>query len=756
MPCRDVPPESAIGGGRTQRGGVIRRRGRRRSRWSRRLGPAGTETKRCLLPWMPSSFVQRKRLPDKFAKMLYGHEPRKMKLREAGRRRLLWDVDVEFDADGHMYLGHRWKQFAQAHDLRLGHFLVLSYDGHDVLTVKVFDGSMCRRDYQHDDDASNSSSDSGNTLYGTSGDSGNTLGVSKMSNPCDSDGSQKERSSSEELSEDSLSADNSVESANLRTLSNNYVVSMQCYLTKEQKVKIDALMEKIKPKFTVLVVQMKKSNIEWHTLEIIQKDYALKHFPREDTTVMLQLPGKNKGWKCTFRIRPSGASDAGRRILYLHNFACDNHVREGDICLFQPMTNVEQRKFVVRVHFLNKACIDGTTQSQAGEGSDSDRCPKEGSSYTSKDFSEENPSAYESVRLHVPRMPSKDYVLAGKCDLTLAQEKKIQALVRKMRPQIPVLVAQMKKSNVDRGCGTLAIPKDYALQYFPCESTSIILQLPSKDKAWKCRLYIRPSGVCNPGRRSLYWRSFAVDNHVREGDICLFQPMTNDKHRTFIVIVHLLHKASVESSPVGRSDVGSNRGRTSAKMVLTANVNEEPATDGEEISPSGHENDGDSDDSEGASEPLFVAPDRPRLTDAQKKKVLEKVHAIGSESLPICVIVMNNTSVRLSKSSNSNSGGPYLTFCKQYVSRYLEKQNFTRHRAKKNVISLVLQWEGRSRRWHTELRLGNNRPMIVKGWTSFARDNRLQVDDLCLFKLMRNEETLKMMVYIIRRKKCLA
>ena len=68
---------------------------------------------------------------------------------------------------------------------------------------------------------------------------------------------------------------------------------------------------------------------------------------------------------------------------------------------------------------------------------------------------EENPSAYESVKLHVPRMPSKDYVLAGKSDLTLAQEKKIQALVGKIRPEIRVLVAQMKKSNVESGRGTL-------------------------------------------------------------------------------------------------------------------------------------------------------------------------------------------------------------------------------------------------------------------------------------------------------------
>lgn len=105
----------------------------------------------------------RLRLPDKFAKVLDGREPWEVKLREAGSgRRSLWDVVVVFDADGHMYLGRGWEQFARAHDLRLGHFLVFSYDGDAVLTVKVFDVSMCRRHYQHDDDASSgSSSDSG-------------------------------------------------------------------------------------------------------------------------------------------------------------------------------------------------------------------------------------------------------------------------------------------------------------------------------------------------------------------------------------------------------------------------------------------------------------------------------------------------------------------------------------------------------------------------------------------------------------------
>ena len=61
-----------------------------------------------------------------------------------------------------------------------------------------------------------------------------------------------------------FTAEDPVDSANIQMLSNNYVLSVQCYLTKEQKMKIDALIEKTQPKFTVLVVQMKKSNVKQH------------------------------------------------------------------------------------------------------------------------------------------------------------------------------------------------------------------------------------------------------------------------------------------------------------------------------------------------------------------------------------------------------------------------------------------------------------------------------------------------------------
>ncbi|KAE8790451.1 2-phytyl-1,4-beta-naphthoquinone methyltransferase, chloroplastic [Hordeum vulgare] len=93
-------------------------------------------------------------LPDNFVKMLDGHRPQNMKLRQAGNGlRKLWDVEVVFDTDGSMYLDRGWKQFVRAYVLRHGYFLVFRYDGNATFVVKVFDMTMCRRRYQDDDDA---------------------------------------------------------------------------------------------------------------------------------------------------------------------------------------------------------------------------------------------------------------------------------------------------------------------------------------------------------------------------------------------------------------------------------------------------------------------------------------------------------------------------------------------------------------------------------------------------------------------------
>uniref|UniRef100_A0ACD5XHR0 Uncharacterized protein n=1 Tax=Avena sativa TaxID=4498 RepID=A0ACD5XHR0_AVESA len=403
---------------------------------------------------------------------------------------------------------------------------------------------------------------------------------------------------------------------------------------------------------------------------------------------------------------------------------------------------------------------DGTTQSSSDEGSDSDGCPKKSScrycesaktaalSYTSEEFSEEdNPSLDDSVESDGNQMLSDDYVLSGRCNFTEAQEMEIHALVKKIRPEIPVLVVVMKKTDVIQNA-RLGIPKGYALKYFPCEDTNVILQLPRKNKNWECKFHIRPFGVSDAGRCNLSFGKFVRDNNVREGDICVFQPMKNVKQRRLTITVHILHKKNIEHSPGGRTDIGSNYGRTSTKM---AGVKEEPPSDAEEYSLEDEEH--GEDDSEGSLEPPFMQAGRPCLTPAQEKKVLEKIEKIESDP-PFYVAIINKSNVHHHGSQKT----PLLNLGTQYASRYLGDKFATgRRRGNTRVISLVLQREGKIGSWPTELFCRKQDTSLVfrvlKGWPSFVRDNRLRQRDLCLFKLEENEEPLKMMVYIIRRER---
>jgi hypothetical protein len=115
------------------------------------------------------------------------------------------------------------------------------------------------------------------------------------------------------------------------------------------------------------------------------------------------------------------------------------------------------------------------------------------------------------------------------------------------------------------------IRKDYALVHFPRESQTITLQVPRKSKDWQCNLRVKPDGQSN-----LRLGNFVRDNSVREGDVCIFQPMTQVKASRFTIMVHLLHRESIGHSPGGRTG---NHGRTQAND-LTARVKEEAASDG--------------------------------------------------------------------------------------------------------------------------------------------------------------------------------
>jgi hypothetical protein len=59
----------------------------------------------------------------------------------------IWPTELLFDRTGTPYLASRWRRFCQRHDIVVGNLLVFNFDDDHQITVKVFDGDMCHREY---------------------------------------------------------------------------------------------------------------------------------------------------------------------------------------------------------------------------------------------------------------------------------------------------------------------------------------------------------------------------------------------------------------------------------------------------------------------------------------------------------------------------------------------------------------------------------------------------------------------------------
>ncbi|XP_047064538.1 B3 domain-containing protein Os03g0212300-like [Lolium rigidum] len=221
------------------------------------------------------------RVPDKFAKLLDGQEPREVKLREASGGRRLWDVAVLFDGEGHMYLERGWQPFARAHDIGLGNFLVFSYDGDAVLTVKVFDGSMCRRHYHDDDDTSS----------GTSSHSGTNNSMDSVSNDISS-------SSTAEMKMDDA-------------LTSQFTVTLKpSHLGDRQKQYLN-----------------------------VPPAFQNAHGYDRRREVVLRMRGEKWSVSLKHNVRADGKTRATLRYGW-HQFCVDNGLGVGDVCFFRALRGV--------------------------------------------------------------------------------------------------------------------------------------------------------------------------------------------------------------------------------------------------------------------------------------------------------------------------------------------------------------------------------------------------------------------------------
>ena len=70
-------------------------------------------------------------------------------------------------------------------------------------------------------------------------------------------------------------------------------------------------------------------------MQCFNKDFAMEHLPRVPQTVRLRRPGVSCSWEAQLQVRNEGKVHQLRRGW--KQFVDDNALRQGDLCLFQPL-----------------------------------------------------------------------------------------------------------------------------------------------------------------------------------------------------------------------------------------------------------------------------------------------------------------------------------------------------------------------------------------------------------------------------------
>uniref|UniRef100_A0ACD5X6A2 Uncharacterized protein n=1 Tax=Avena sativa TaxID=4498 RepID=A0ACD5X6A2_AVESA len=311
---------------------------------------------------MIGDFHERLTIPDRFAQHFRGATGRTIKLES--HKGYTVDVQVTWNLEK-LVIESGWEEFASAHDLRMGDFLVFNYDGNSQLKVLIFGPSGCEKtsachlvkNAAPGEESWRNSSDILSTFHDlpmefpqggnqtsarwdSSGEGNSIISISSSSSASESAG---------DISpwEDNHEADHEAHEHDMpsRILTKGTLAAINHVQKKQLEEKVRAIYSGI----PIYGCAIGKSNIygENRILEISRK-YAQVYLPFEDQMLTLQRHAKKWSVRCHVKDGKS------KRLLRgWKEFAHDNNLQLGDVCLFELLTN--KMKYVMNVHVIRKS-----------------------------------------------------------------------------------------------------------------------------------------------------------------------------------------------------------------------------------------------------------------------------------------------------------------------------------------------------------------------------------------------------------------
>ncbi|XP_021725620.1 B3 domain-containing protein LOC_Os12g40080-like [Chenopodium quinoa] len=300
-------------------------------------------------------------------------------------------------------------------------------------------------------------------------------------------------------------------------------------------------------------------------------------------------------------------------------------------------------------------------------------------------------------------------IIARNTSLTSEEDKKVRAYAYQRKQ--PLFVIRIQPSFVVKNFN-LGIPKEFANRYLDKKrpfSLTFNVQIDA-SKTWPVLVDADYTHV----KFRKGWKDFALKNKLKVGDICIFELIRKHKFQVHIIRVSdeknaenlvfkteeeihypLITKACRESPPKKRRTNDHTKPCSSVKGMQTSMDNK-----------------------------LIIAHKRNwKLTPEEYKRVRAYAHQCKH---PVFVIKMQPSFVEY----NFSVGVP-KTFRKRYFT-YLDKKQYFSHRFNLRTDS--------GKTWPVTMFASNTHAKLKTGWKSFALDNKLNVDDTCIFELINQQE----------------
>uniref|UniRef100_A0A803KW41 TF-B3 domain-containing protein n=2 Tax=Chenopodium quinoa TaxID=63459 RepID=A0A803KW41_CHEQI len=314
-------------------------------------------------------------------------------------------------------------------------------------------------------------------------------------------------------------------------------------------------------------------------------------------------------------------------------------------------------------------------------------------------------SSLEKVKAMRTNVDAK-LIIARDTSLTSKEDKKVRAYAQQRKQ--PLFVIRIQPSFVVKNF-SMGIPKEFAKRYLDKKrpfNLTFNLQIDA-SKTWP----VLVDGDYTHVKFRKGWKDIALENKLKVGDICIFELIK--KHLFQVHIIRVFYEKIAENL-VFKTEEESNYPlttkacRESPPKKRKTNENTKPCSSVKGMQTS-------------MDDKLTIANKRNcKLTPEEYKRIRAYAHQCKH---PVFVTKMQPSFIGY----NYCVGVP-----KTFRMRYLDKKERFSHRFNLRTNS--------GKTWPVTIVASNTHARLKTGWKTFALDNKLNVDDTCIFELINQQE----------------